>query len=260
MSETVTKFNVVFRGDIVLGHNLADVKARLQKLFKADAAKIDALFTGRPIPLKKNLDDASAKKYHHVLRQAGADVSLVPVVDVKAVVNQVAEKKPVSAQSDTTQKTTATHLAPEAAELSLAPVGSDVLAAGERTVYVDANIDVSDLSLRETQGNILDDAEIVADTASLVQVPDYDVADVGADMVRADEKNALPLPELDIATWDLSEVGEDLIKEAERSVVENVEVQDLNVDLAPVGSDLGQLKKQVEPLNPDISHLKLVDE
>jgi predicted nicotinamide N-methyase len=45
------EFDIIFRGDIVFGHQLAEVKAKLQQLFKADAAKIDALFTGRPVPL-----------------------------------------------------------------------------------------------------------------------------------------------------------------------------------------------------------------
>ena len=63
-------FDVIFRGDIVLGHALDDVKVRLQKLFKVDASKIDALFTGRPVILKRNLDSATAEKYRKVLHQA----------------------------------------------------------------------------------------------------------------------------------------------------------------------------------------------
>ena len=57
------QFDIIFRGDIVFGHQLADVKLRLQQLFKADAVKIDALFSGRPVPLKRGLDLASAQKY-----------------------------------------------------------------------------------------------------------------------------------------------------------------------------------------------------
>ncbi|RYZ83522.1 MAG: hypothetical protein EOO68_32850, partial [Moraxellaceae bacterium] len=61
------QFDIIFRGDIVFGHQLMDVKARLQQLFKADAAKVDALFSGRPVPLKRGLDIASAQKYKDAL-------------------------------------------------------------------------------------------------------------------------------------------------------------------------------------------------
>src|SRR5690606_40568336 len=59
---TPAEFDIIFRGDIVIGHQLQDVKARLQQLFKTDAARIDALFTGRPVALKRGLDQATANK------------------------------------------------------------------------------------------------------------------------------------------------------------------------------------------------------
>src|ERR1041384_5795987 len=79
------QFDIIFRGDIVFGHQLADVKIKLQQLFKADAAKIDALFTGRPAPLKRGLDQASAQKYKDVLIKAGAQVELVAVGSIQPI-------------------------------------------------------------------------------------------------------------------------------------------------------------------------------
>src|SRR5690606_27763711 len=72
------EFDIIFRGDIVLGHQLAEVKLRLQQLFKVDAAKVDALFTGRPVPLKRKLDEATANKYRAALLKAGAQVAICP--------------------------------------------------------------------------------------------------------------------------------------------------------------------------------------
>jgi hypothetical protein len=71
-------FDIIFRGDIVFGQSVVEVKQRLQQLFKADAARIDALFCGRPVPLKRNLDRASAEKYRAVLHKAGIEVELRP--------------------------------------------------------------------------------------------------------------------------------------------------------------------------------------
>ena len=79
MTESDVRYDLVFRGDIVLGHSLVDVKARMQQLFKIDAARVDGLFSGRPVPLKRDLDQETARKYQAVLNKAGAEVTLVAV-------------------------------------------------------------------------------------------------------------------------------------------------------------------------------------
>lgn len=70
-------FDIVFRGDILPGKNLVEVKQRLAQLFKADEAKINQLFSGAAVPLKRNLEKAVADKYVAALNQAGADVQLM---------------------------------------------------------------------------------------------------------------------------------------------------------------------------------------
>src|SRR5690554_4755014 len=72
----MSTFDIIFRGDIVIGEQLGDVKQRLQQLFKTDATKVDALFTCRPTPMKRNLDEATAYKYRDVLLKAGIHVEV----------------------------------------------------------------------------------------------------------------------------------------------------------------------------------------
>ena len=96
------EFDIIFRGDIVFGHQLADVKQRLQQLFKADAAKVDALFSGRPVPLKRGLDQASAEKYKEALTRAGAQVDIVPGGETKPVSVSVARPLPTPPASTST--------------------------------------------------------------------------------------------------------------------------------------------------------------
>jgi hypothetical protein len=72
MSDTkvmTDQYSVIFRGDIVLGKNLVDVKQKLAQLFKVDDARIERMFTGKPIPLKANIALVQAKKYQAVLAQ-----------------------------------------------------------------------------------------------------------------------------------------------------------------------------------------------
>ncbi|MDX1803220.1 MAG: hypothetical protein R3292_04010 [Alcanivorax sp.] len=66
------RYHVVFSGELVAGADPETVKANLARLFKMDAARVDKLFSGQPVVLKKNADQATAMKFRAVLKQAGA--------------------------------------------------------------------------------------------------------------------------------------------------------------------------------------------
>ena len=254
------EFDIVFRGDIVIGHQLAEVKLKLQQLFKADAAKVDSLFTGRPVPLKRNLDEATAHKYREVLLKAGAQVEVVPAGKFTG-----APAAPVRAQPPQPAAAPAPVAAPRPAvaaqaNWSLAPTGADLLDPAQRPLVAPVRVDTGHLSLRPLAGNLLDSSEVAPAPAAAVVVPALDLAEVGADLIRADEKLELPLVEIELEDWDIAPAGTDLLSDSERPLVVPVAVANSNFDLAPAGSDLGQLKPRVQPLNPDTSALKLVDE
>jgi len=279
------QFDIIFRGDIVFGHQLAEVKIRLQQLFKADAAKIDALFSGRPVPLKRGLDLGSAQKYKEALTKAGAQVDLVPAGDTKPVVSPVvpAPSAPLTLAQRLEQQEAAAKLEAEAAAAkealkreqaareaaqnpvvtqagwSLAPVGSDLLQPAEKIVQEPRVIDTSAISLRPEGGNILDASEQKAAAVAAVVVPDFDVAEAGADLVRADEKMDLPLLEIELEDWGLADLGEDLIAASEKPPVNIPAIHIPDVDLAPAGSDLGQLKPKIQVVVPDISGIRLAE-
>ena len=237
------EFDIIFRGDIVFGHQLADVKARLQQLFKADAAKIDALFTGRPVPLKRKLDEASAHKYRDALLKAGAMVEVCSSATSPA--NVAPRPVPVRRAS---------------AVWTLAPLGADLLLAKERPVgAAPVQVDISNLSLRPAEGNLVDVSEVHDEVTAQVVVPDLGLAAVGADLISADEKWELPLVEVELEDWGIAEAGSDLLSEDERPIVLPAIVDVADFGLAPAGSDLGQLKPEIKPVVPDISKLRLTD-
>lgn len=236
------EFDIIFRGDIVLGHQLQDVKQRLQQLFKVDANKVDALFTGRPVPLKRGLDEATANKYRDVLLKAGAQVEVCPAGGVKTAPRAIppaALARPVG--------------------WSLAPVGAYLLTPTERPRISPVFVDTGAMSLRPAGGNLLDASEIPKIEPAQVPTPDFDVAEVGADLVRAEEKMDLPLVEVAVEDWGLADIGADLIAPEERPVAPGAPVAVSDFGLAPVGSDLGQIKPQVKPVAPDISKLRLAE-
>lgn len=68
------RYKIVFEGELMPGVALETVKENLAKLFKSDASKIDSLFGGRPVALKRDLEEVEADKYLAALQRAGAQV------------------------------------------------------------------------------------------------------------------------------------------------------------------------------------------
>jgi uncharacterized membrane protein YhaH (DUF805 family) len=68
------KYKIVFKGELMPDSELDAVKDQLAKLFKSDHTKINALFDGGPIALKRDLSDEEADKYLAALQRTGAKV------------------------------------------------------------------------------------------------------------------------------------------------------------------------------------------
>ena len=65
-------FKVVFEGRLVAGAEPPQVKAALGRLFKAEPARIEAMFTGASVVVRRQLDAATARQYVDALERAGA--------------------------------------------------------------------------------------------------------------------------------------------------------------------------------------------
>jgi uncharacterized membrane protein YhaH (DUF805 family) len=71
---TDTRYKIVFTGELMPAAALDAVKDNLARLFKSERNKIDALFTGNPVALKRDLTADEAEKYIGALQNAGAKV------------------------------------------------------------------------------------------------------------------------------------------------------------------------------------------
>lgn len=69
-------FDVVFQGRIGAGRDPAEVRVNLAQLFKTDAARIEGLFGGHRVVLKKGVDAAAGRNYQAALTKAGAETEL----------------------------------------------------------------------------------------------------------------------------------------------------------------------------------------
>ncbi len=81
MSDTsLQRYRIVFQGETVRGHDVKHVQQALSKLFGANLATVQRLFTDRPVVLKQGLDAEEAIHFVSVLSQAGAIGRMEPVL------------------------------------------------------------------------------------------------------------------------------------------------------------------------------------
>lgn len=273
-------FDIVFRGDILPGHQLVEVKQRLAQLFKADEARINALFGGGAVPLKRNLDRAAAEKYQAVLRKAGADVQVSPAGSVKT---KKPPQRPARANAPiadkpavVVEKTLASKPA-ESKSTESKPVESRPMTMQERLAATEKELAEKEAK-RAGQGS--DQGEEIIDPET-----GWSIAAVGADVLKPEERHQVEAVEVDVSAISVREASGDLVDASERPVVEpvvidvsNISVAEVGADilreedktniplpqvevddfgLAPAGSDMGQIKPPPPPPEPDTSGISL---
>lgn len=173
-------FDVAFAGELMPGADAAQVKANLARLFQADPQRIDALFSGRRIVIKSNLDADSAERYRLTLERAGARVAVCPVGQPQAA---AAATAPVAAPP------AAQPAAAVSPPVAAAPVAAPA-AAGELPALRVAPRDEYMAAFRD------------------VSAPDFGLAPVGADL--QDARPAASAPTLDLSQLSVAPVGSDM--------------------------------------------------
>lgn len=248
-------FSVLFRGDILPGHALPTVKAQMAQLFKLDDARLAAVFSGKPVVLKKDCDAATAEKLKAALTRIGADSEIKSSAPTPAVTPAAPAPQPIPVAA---QKPAATPVA--SGGIKLAPVGP-VLTEAERAALrkppVQVKTDHIVLEKRASSFMAADEKPAITKRPE-IKAPDFGVAAVGKDLLNDDEKRIFEELELDLSAFEVAELGADMLSDADKIPLPVMEIEELNVDLAPVGSDMAQIKKPPPPPPPKTDHLKLV--
>jgi hypothetical protein len=144
-----TRMDVFFRGKVASGHRPADVKERLKALFKVDDERIDQLFSGRPVAIRRNLDVDAARRYQEALAKAGALVEL-RATDSADAASPSQSVPPVSSslpQPVAQPVQDATETAAATPGWTLTPVGADLLQPEERSAVTAAVVDIGALQI-----------------------------------------------------------------------------------------------------------------
>lgn len=71
---TQARFKIVFNGELMPNVSLATAKENLARLFKSDQSRINSLFGGGTVDIKRNLSENQADQYLKALQGAGARV------------------------------------------------------------------------------------------------------------------------------------------------------------------------------------------
>ena len=218
----VDKYRLVFRGEILEGQHKAVVKRRLAEFMELDDARLEKLFSGSSIVIKHDVDKKTAAKYQSLFKQAGGRL-------------RVLAEQLLAEQEGSTGPRSGT---PEVSALSAPPV-RELSEHGEP----DTPFTVQSSYFPPP-----------AEPAPEIEAPDFNVAEVGSNLLDAVELPEVVVPEPD---FELADPGEDLLVVQAEVIETRFDVFDFEV--LEVGADIGDVVSQPVTSVPDNSHLQLVE-
>lgn len=237
MTEETQEYRLVFSGEVAEGQHSAVVKKRLATVLKLDEERMNILFSGKPVVVKKATDQKTAARYQQAFQKAGARLRVLPVADASPA--STAEAEPLE-----------TPAAPASGGLAAMPVGSDILSDSEKSEVEPRAIDTDHLSV---QGAVFTTSEPELERADTPNVDHISIAELGA--LLGKPGGGVQVQEIDVS-FDLAEVGA-LLKEADEAVQADPDLAQVSFELAEVGADIGTSKSLPPPPAPDTSHIQL---
>ena len=243
--DSAEQYKLVYAGEINEGQHGAVVKKRLAGVLKLDDDRMEVLFSGKPVVVKKATDARTAARYQEVFQKAGARLRVLPVEGEPAAAAPPSEPAPQPAPQE---QPAAVAPAGDDDNLQVLPVGSNVLTDAERPELQDTDVDTSHLSV---QGAVF----TIDDAAPEVAAPNVDhlsMAELGAQIGEPHEEVQV---DIDV-DFDVAELGADM-GEITRDTDAPLDVDAVDFDLAETGADIDTRKKAEPPPAPDTSHLSL---
>jgi hypothetical protein len=255
-------YSIYFAGEVMEGQDPAAVREALGRLFKADDATLDKLFSGQPQSIKRNCDKATALKYKQAMENAGARPlikSAEPAVERPLTAAERIAALAAAPDAGNYPDTSADSARKEAADdtqegdFDLAAAGADVLKPEERGEAVTADIDTGDLEVDATATRLSQEPPPPPpspDTSHL------SMGEVGEDIPVLDSGVEPLSPNTDALS--LSPEGTDFADcAAPEPVPPAVDLS--GIDLAPEGSDVleEQYRRAEEAEVPETDHISL---
>jgi hypothetical protein len=219
MQET---YDIYFSGQIMKDADPAEARRKVGALFKLDGAKLERLFSGEPVAIKRSVDMDRAVKYRLAFREAGALVDILP-------------------SGSSPQVAAPPKATPQTAESTPAPATPQPIQADE-----------SGLSLSPPQGFDLTDCTQTPEPAPLP-----DISNLGLDQPGATLDRHEPPPPLQIDTQSLqlAEVGP--LPETPETPAASIDTSELTLSAPAEGSLEGYQQPRPPAPVPETDHLSL---
>jgi hypothetical protein len=253
------RFDVYFRGECLDGAAEADVRAALGRLFRADGQTLDRLFSGDLQRIKRGVDHPTAEKYRTAMERAGARALIRPHAggaDPTAASTSEAARQDTAHAGDAAAGSQAGAPGPGSERVfDIAPLGSDVLRPEERRRHdtpAPATDHIDLAAVGETLGSATERA------VPTVPTPDFDVAEVGTDLL--DSAPLSPVAAPDVSAITLAAPEHDLSDCA--PAAPDAPVPDIDhLAVAPPGGDLidDNERKHRDTPAPRTDHLSLAE-
>jgi len=232
------RYNIYFAGQLLEGHDLATVRARMAELFNANAATLDKLFSGKTQLIKRDCDKATALEYKRAIERAGA----LPVIRAAA-----SAATPAGADTGSGEPMTA---AEKIAALAAAPDPGRhaATAAGVEQAAVPSP---GELELAPAGTAVLRPEERPAPVTSQVVPPELDVDALGQQLAPA---QPAPPPPPDTSHLSEGAVGELLPNLPSSAIPASPDTS--AIDLSPAGTDFSDCTAP-SPVSPDLDLSRL---
>lgn len=201
-------FAIVFRGRLQAGAEPAEVRANFAKLFNIDAARVEQMFSGQAVIIKKGLDLLAADKYKAALAKAGAVVEAIELAAAGAASAALAPAPaPVTKAVATPVATPAPPVSPAAA-----PAAAAISALESRTTDPTLARSAPPAALRGTPNAL--DTTIAEPGAVLVEATHVAAPNIATEHLSMSEPGVRivdytppPVPEYDLTELSLAEPG-----------------------------------------------------
>ncbi|MCU7845510.1 MAG: hypothetical protein KZQ93_16905 [Candidatus Thiodiazotropha sp. (ex Monitilora ramsayi)] len=250
---SIETYDVYFSGACLKTADPTEVKRKVGAMFKLEGEKLERLFSGKPIPIKRGVDMDQAVKFRVAFRDAGGLVDIVPEGQPAPSPSPTPAARsspaPNTAPSETTTDP-APKASPDSSDLTLAEGPLPV----EETVV--SPVVAPDYGLSAPQDFNLSDCAPEVEAAT---IPDISELDLDKPGVTLDETPAYEPLEIDTEALELDESGTVLTEEMP------VDEPDINIDALsmsePKQGSLEDCQQPVEPAPlPNIDHLHLDEE
>lgn len=262
------RYRLVFRGEVLDGQHSAVVKKKLaQALGIKDEAKLEQMFAGKAVVIRKDADTKTAAKFQVAFKKSGARLRVLPVVLSMEELEAKEAAELVQAAQVKADRERADALAAQPDQVgfndtsawALMPAGSPVLAEEEREEIVPVEVPTDHISLDKPVAFTSEEAAEESEPI-VIDAPDFDVAAVGAVLAPATSEEPEVAELLLDVEFSVAEVGAELVKPSPPAEVPEALLES-EFDLAEPGAVMGSyIEEQVPPPAPDVSHLTMVEE